>query len=307
VSEAAGEDLTITPDGAFSLAAAASFGFGPNTGRPKPDGDSMSLAFVADDLVHHSAAFITQDVEGVLHCRLFGDADPGRVVAQVRRVLSLDQPGSAWAEVGRRDPVIGRLQSELPGLRPVLFHSPYEAAAWSILSQRRHRTQATVVRRRLSAAHGRVFSLPGGDLEAFPTPAELLRIDSFPSLEPQRIERLHRVARAALDGLLEPARLLALPSAEAMTALQELPGIGPTYAGLILLRSTGATDILTLGEPRIPSYVRHFYGLTHTATPGEISTLAEAWRPFRTWAGVLIRVGGDRDGIALEPQSGGGR
>jgi DNA-3-methyladenine glycosylase II len=307
VTEASTTDLTITPDGAFSLAAAASFGFGPNTGRPKPDGNSMSLAFVADDLEHQAAAFLTQDSDGLLHCRLFGDADPDRVAAQVRRVLSLDQSGSAWAEVGGLDPVIGRLQSEFPGLRPVLFHSPYEAAAWSILSQRRHRTQATAVRKRLSAAHGRAFATPGGDLEAFPTPAELLRVESFPSLEPQRIDRLHAVARAALDGELDPARLLAVAPDAAMAALQELPGIGPTYAGLILLRSTGATDILTLGEPRIPSYVRHFYGLAHPATSGEISSLADAWRPFRTWACVLIRVAGDRDGIAWDSQAGGGR
>jgi DNA-3-methyladenine glycosylase II len=92
-----------------------------------------------------------------------------------------------------------------------------------------------------------------------------------------------------------------------MAALQELPGIGPTYAGLILLRSTGATDIVTLGEPRLPSYVSKYYGLAHPATPNELSKLAEAWRPFRTWAGVLIRVAGDRDGIAWAPQSGGGR
>ena len=49
MSDAKPRDLTITPDGAFSLAAAASFGFGPNTGRPRPDGNSMSLAFVAED------------------------------------------------------------------------------------------------------------------------------------------------------------------------------------------------------------------------------------------------------------------
>ena len=297
-------ELTITPDGAFSLAAAAGFGFGPNTGRPKPDGDSMSLAFVADDLAHHAAAFVTQDPDGVLHCRTYGDADPDRVVAQVRRVLSLEQSGSAWAEVGARDPVIGRLQSELPGLRPVLFHSPYEAAAWSILSQRRHRTQATAVRKRLSAAHGRVFQLPGGQFEAFPTPAELLGIDAFPSLEPQRVERLHAIARAALDGQLEPARLLGMQPDQAMAALQQLPGIGPMYAGLILLRSTGATDILTLGEPRIPSYISHFYGLERPATPADLARLAEAWRPFRTWTCVLIRVAGDRDDLAWDPQSG---
>jgi DNA-3-methyladenine glycosylase II len=300
-------ELTITPDGAFSLAAAASFGFGPNTGRPKPDGESMSLAFVADDLVHHAAAFLTQDVDGVVHCQVFGEANAEQVLNQVRRVLSLDHSGTAWAEIGQLDPVIGRLQREFPGLRPVLFHSPYEAAAWSILSQRRHRTQATAVRRRLSQSYGRTFTLPSGDVEAFPTPAELLGVDSFPGLEPQRIDRLHAIARAALEGLLEPSRLLALAPEAAMASLLELPGIGPMYGTLILLRSTGATDILTFGEPRLASFVRHYYGLDHTATPAELATIAESWQPFRTWAAVLLRVAGDRDRVAWEPQPGGGR
>jgi DNA-3-methyladenine glycosylase II len=300
VAETTARDLTITPDGEFSLAAAASFGFGPNAGRPKPDGDSMSLAFVADDLQHHAAAVVTQDAHGLVHAQLFGEADAGLVEAQVRRILSLDHSGQAWADVGVRDDVIGRLQREHPGLRPVLFHSPYEAAAWSILSQRRHRAQATAVRKRLSEEHGRVFQLPSGNLASFPLPEDLLRIEIFPGLEPLRIERLHGVARAALDGQLDPARLLAMTPDAALADLRRIPGIGPTYAGLILLRSTGATDILTLAEPRLPAYVAHFYGLTHLASTTELERIAEAWRPFRTWTSVLIRVAGDRAGIVRD-------
>jgi DNA-3-methyladenine glycosylase II len=296
VAEATAREITVTTDGEFSLAAAASFGFGPNTGRPKPDGDSMSLAFVADDLRHHAAAVVTQDKGGV-HARLFGDAEAGLVEAQLRRILSLDHSGMAWAEVGAHDEVIGRLQSEHPGLRPVLFHSPYEAAAWSILSQRRHRAQATAVRKRLSEEHGRVFQLPGGDLASFPLPDDLLRVETFPGLEPLRVERLHGVARAALNGQLDPARLLAMTPDAALADLRRIPGIGPTYGGLILLRSTGATDILTLAEPRLPAYVAHFYGLPHPASPAELERIADAWRPFRTWTSVLIRVAGDRAGI----------
>ena len=291
-------DIIITPDGAFSLAAAASFGFGPNTGRPKPDGETMTLAFVADDFVHQSAAILNQGADGAIRTRIFGEADADLVEKQIRRVLSLDRSGSEWAAVGARDPVIGRLQAEHPGLRPVLFHSPYEAAAWSVLSQRRHRTQATAVRRRLSAAHGRVFTLPSGEVEAFPLPQDLLRLDAFPSLEPQRIDRLHAVARAALEGLLDPARLLAMEPEAALDDLQSLPGIGPMYAGLILLRSTGATDILTLNEPHLPALVAHFYGLPKPATPAELQRIAEVWKPYRTWTSVLIRVGGDRVGLA---------
>jgi DNA-3-methyladenine glycosylase II len=300
VTDATPREVTITPDGEFSLAAAASFGFGPNTGRPKPDGDSMSLAFVADDLQHHAAAVVTQDAHGRVHAQLFGDADARLVEAQLRRVLSLDNSGRAWAEVGARDEVIGRLQREHPGLRPVLFHSPYEAAAWSILSQRRHRAQATAVRKRLSEEHGRVFQLPGGDLASFPLPEELLRVESFPGLEPLRIERLHGVARAALDGRLDPAMLLAMNPEEALADLRRIPGIGPTYAGLILLRATGATDILTLAEPRLPAYIAHFYELPRPVGPAELERIADAWRPFRTWTSVLIRVAGDRAGIVRD-------
>ena len=297
MADAPSSEITITPEGPFSLAAAAAFGFGPNTGRPKPDGDSMSLAFVADDLQHHAAAIVTHASGDDLRVQLFGDADPALMDAQVRRVLSLDQSGLAFAEVGARDPVIGRLQTAHLGLRPVLFHSPYEGAAWSVLSQRRHRVQATALRRRLSAARGHVFKLPTGDLEAFPLPEALLRVEAFPSIEPPRMERLHGVARAALEGDLDPSRLLGMTTEEALTSLQRLPGIGPMYAGLILLRSTGATDILTLNEPHMPAYVAHFYGLPGPATAEELERIASVWRPFRTWTSVLIRVAGDAAGI----------
>jgi hypothetical protein len=41
-------------------------------------------------------------------------------------------------------------------------------------------------------------------------------------------------------------------------------------------------------------YIEHFYGLDHPPEPGELERIAEPWRPFRTWASVLIRVAGDR-------------
>ena len=54
--------------------------------------------------------------------------------------------------VGERDPVIGALQRAHPGQRPVLFHSPYEAAAWSVISARRPAAQGAKVRAALSRA-----------------------------------------------------------------------------------------------------------------------------------------------------------
>jgi len=207
----------------------------------------------------------------------------------------------AWLEVGGRDPVLGRLQQQFIGLRPVLFHSPYEAAVWSVLSARRHRAQATTTRQRLAERYGQSFELDGELSAAVPTPRQMLGVTELQGVESRRIEQLHAVAAAALAGNLDPGRLLSVTAEEAMGELQSLPGIGPTYATLILLRSTGATDILTTNEPRAASYMAHYYGLKEKPGPDQVAALAEHWKPFRTWALVLIRVAGDRDMLPWEP------
>lgn len=287
--------FTISPDAPFSLAAAAAFGFGPNAGRPKPAADGMRLAFVTDDMSHHAGVRLTQDPDGVVTADIETDADAEAVWRQVRRIVSLDHPARGWEEAGARDPVIGRLQREHEGLRPVLFHSPYEAASWSIISARRHRRQAAVIRDRLSAELGRTFTIAGEQVHAFPLPDRLLKAESVPSVAPARVPWLHAVARAALDGALDPGTLLAMDPEQALARLRELPGIGPLYATLILMRATGAADVMTFNEPRLAGCVAHFYGLgPGPASREELERISEGWRPFRTWAAVLLRVAGER-------------
>ncbi|HUA42388.1 MAG TPA: hypothetical protein VMA32_12515 [Streptosporangiaceae bacterium] len=299
--------IRVEVDGPFSLAAAASFGFGPNTGRPGPEAGVMRLAFVADDLDSNAGAIITQQPDGALIVDLRGDARDQVAVDQVRRILSIDTDVAGWLAAGQADPVLGRIQAEYPGLRPVLFHSPYEAAAWAVLSQRRHRAQATALRRRLSEAAGVAFELAGQTECAFPLPGRLLEVGSFPGIDEQRTARLHGVARAALDGRLDAAVLRTMPADRALSWLQQISGLGPFYSSLVYLRSTGVTDALTLDEPRLAGYLRHFYGLAETPDADEIDRLAEPWRPFRTWAAVLFRVAGDRAGLPVARPAAGRR
>jgi DNA-3-methyladenine glycosylase II len=291
---------TLAVDGPFSLAAAAGFGFGPNSGREFGDGDVMRLAFVADDLRHHVGAAISQQPDGSLNVELSGDGEPDPSQAQIRRILSIDADPAGWLAAGKADPVLGRQQEAHPGLRPVLFHSPYEAAAWAMLSQRRHRTQAAAVRRRLSQAAGVTFYLAGQPESAFPLPERLLEIDSFPGIDATRLARLHGVARAALDGELDANVLASAPAEQVMKGLRRIKGLGPVYAMLVYLRATGVTDALALGEPRLAGCLQHYYDLPSTPDTETITRLAEPWRPFRTWAGVLFRVAGDRERLPFD-------
>ncbi len=294
------EQLTIVPRGPFSLRAAAEFGFGPNEGRPPPFDGAMRLAFALDGGRGYAGVVARQpEPDGPIECDVHllaaAGGDLALVERQLARVLSLDGDGAAFLAVGDRDPVIGELQRRHPGQRPVLFHSPYEAAAWAIISARRPAAQAALVRAALARRLGARFELAGSALAAFPQPERLLDANEADGLQAEKVERLHGVARAALAGALDPERLRALGADAAFSAVQELRGIGPFYAGLIVLRAAGFADAeLLIAEPRVLAHAARFYELPAPPTLDAFREMALAWRPFRTWATVLLRLAGDR-------------
>ncbi len=284
----------LHPRGAFSLEEAATFGFG---GREATTFDGvMRMAFCVDGdgYSRQAGVAVRQDTDGSVRCDITGDADGETVLCQVARVLSLDHDGREFEALGQRDAVIAQLMAVAPGLRPPLFYSPYEAALWSVLSARRPAKMMAAVRRALSETHGTTFQIAGEPLAAVPTPEALLAVGEFPGIPDIKLNRMHGIARAALAGELDCARLRAMEPDEAIRDLQRLDGIGPFYASLIVIRGTGFTDVLPDNEPKALALVGRLYGLGRPATPPEMAEIAERWRPFRTWATVLIRAAGPR-------------
>ena len=250
--------------GEFSLAAAAAFGFGPREGEA--DG-RMRLAFAVDGGRGYAGAILTQREEPrgpvTIELVLRGQAPARAAVAQAARIVSLDHDGAAFLRIGEGDPVLGELQRAHPGQRPVLFASPYEAAAWSIISTRRPAAQSRKVREELSIQLGDSFELDGEQLHAFPQPEHLLELgDRFDGLNLQKLTRLRSVAEAALLGDLDVGVLQALGPERAFEAVQRLDGIGPFYAGLIVVRASGFADaLLQTPERHVLENAARFYGL----------------------------------------------
>jgi DNA-3-methyladenine glycosylase II len=293
------QTFEMSPRGTFDLAYQQRFFGGWATFEPDHAAVAMPLAvegWGASAVVvlrQPDAATVSGTVHGA------DGAQAQRAWAQALAVLSLDVDGARWPDVGERDPVMGGLQASLGHLRPVLFHSPYEAACNFVIGQRISEAQARAARMRMAAEMGDSVDVEGVRLAAFPRPQQLLEARAVRGLPDEKLVRLHGVARAALDGVLDRAHLRSLGVEAALTELATLRGVGPFSAQGILFRGAGVVDEIT-DEPVSKHAVQRLYGMDHLPTLAEMRWQADPWRPFRMWALVLLHVWirGEGGGVA---------
>ena len=280
--------------GPFDLREVAMLGFGHRDERSF-DG-VMRMAFCLDGDYERQVGVEAKQLGNRLEVLMQPAGDPlsgaevGVLGKQVARVISLDHDGEAFHQLCLADPVLAKVYARAPGFRPALFYSPYEAALWSIISARRARTQGITLRARMSEMYGAGFDLSGIRTLCVPTPSAVLEMESVPGLPADRLPRLHAVAEAAQRGELDAERLRSMPPEDAQAELQRVPGIGPFYSSLIVIRACGHADAPSLGEPRSRAAIQAAYGVDHELSDAELLALAKTWRPFRTWVTVMMRA-----------------
>ncbi|WP_169948142.1 DNA-3-methyladenine glycosylase [Microbispora sp. H11081] len=282
--------FTLTARGPFDFGATLRFTEGwPVTGGLPADGRALRFAYCAESDWLPIGVTVTAAPDGVAVAttRAAGPA----IREEVARILSLDVDGSGFAEIGEADPVLGDLWRKSPGLRPLCFWSPWEAACWAVIVQRSSMLVAARIKQRIAERYGARVLVDGEPYAAFPPPVTLLEADGL-GLPAQKEEWLRGLARAALDGVLTTEHLRALDPLEALAELRALPGVGPFSAGLILIRGAGAPDAFPGDEPRLFAILREAYGLPQDAPPAAYRKVAEAWRPYRSWASFLFRASG---------------
>jgi DNA-3-methyladenine glycosylase II len=123
--------------GPWSLAASRAFweGFSPAALDDQGGGGAIRTVFRVEADWSRAEVTVTQREQDA-RISLVGEGDLDAAAGQVRRFLSLDVDAPWWPDIGDRDPIIADAQHQLPGLPPCGFHSPYEATAWTVLSQR---------------------------------------------------------------------------------------------------------------------------------------------------------------------------
>jgi DNA-3-methyladenine glycosylase II len=302
-----GTSFELEPLGPYSLEESANF-IGAWHKAPSEGGAGeghLHLAFLTDRDWMPVGLCLRQDDSGLVRGDVYGGASLSDVRAQAARILSLDVDGRGWPEVGRRDPIVGRLQKTFPGCRTVNRSDAYEAAAWCIISARISMRQGQGVKDRMSRDLGHEVDVHGHRMWAFPDPRRLAELQSFKGLFGRKVDYLNALGEAALAGRLDTDRLRALSPETALAELRKLPGIGEFGSQLIRLRALSAVDELPTTEKRLLGVLRTEYGLAREPDIHTLEDLAENWRPYRMWVCVCLRrVSGEGAGMMHSRASG---
>ena len=122
-----------------------------------------------------------------------------------------------------------------------------------------------------------------------PTPEQVLADDpeelrAAAGLSRMKVSFLRSLAEHVQDGTLELDRIAELPDEEIIRELTAVKGIGEWSAHMYLMFHLRRPDVLAWGDLGVRRAVQQAYGLEDAPLRGELTELAEPWRPYRTVA-----------------------
>ena len=205
------------------------------------------------------------------------------VVERTRRMFDAGANPLAIAGDLARDPLLGQRSRRHPGLRVVGGWDGFELAVRAILGQQISVRAATTVAGRLAATFGTpIDSDPALD-RLFPSAQQLANaaIEQV-GVMPTRAAAIRHLARRVCEGVIAfDERTNATAT---VAALRAVPGIGEWTAQYVAMRALAEPDAF-LGTDLI---LRRVAG---NVTARELECRADAWRPWRAYAVMLLWQG----------------
>lgn len=243
------------------------------------DGTLIWLGWEAGTLVWRTVQSIDDG-----HLAIDGTADPIGDADWTRRVL-----GAGRTMPPMSDPVLRRVASRYPGLRPYASGSVFDGLIDSIVGQSITVKAAAVVGARIAALHHPGIELSGRIFWPSPTAEQLAGADPArlrqAGLTWRRAEAIVHAARVWADGAAEeldggdPDRLRAF--------LRTLPLVGRWTAESTLLWGLGLDDAHPSGDVALLRAARRTYD-DPAMTLRDLDERSSQWRGHRGWAARLL-------------------
>ncbi|HYF05483.1 MAG TPA: DNA-3-methyladenine glycosylase 2 family protein [Patescibacteria group bacterium] len=177
---------------------------------------------------------------------------------------------------------------------PVLYVATGEIVLQPLRSKKDHfgHLVSSIVSQQLSSKAAdtilsRLFALYGG---MCPSPRQLLatRKDKLRKvgLSRAKVEYIKNVAVFCKD--LDWTKFTKLDDAEIVRQLTGVKGVGVWTVQMFMIFSLGHPDIFAPGDLGLRNAVSKLYGKKAHLTPKELETLAEKWKPYRSFASRLL-------------------
>ena len=202
------------------------------------------------------------------------------IVERVRRVFDLGADPVAIHEHLCADPLLRRPLAKHPGIRTPGAWDGFELAVRAILGQQVSVRAATTIAGRIASMFGSPLAGESGLERLFPTAAQLAQAPlERAGVMPARAEAIRALARRMDGGQI--AFGSCADGYAAVSLLKTLPGIGAWTAEYIAMRALGEPDAFPSGD----LVLRRAAG---NLTARELDRRAEAWRPWRAYAVMLL-------------------
>lgn len=206
---------------------------------------------------------------------------------EVEHLLGLPfalEPFRAWAH---EEPVLCRIVGAIPGFRPTLHVSAFEALVVAITTQQISLRAAAAIRgrfvERFGVRHEVAWEFPSRERVAASDP------DEYPALGFSRRKAEYVVSLARSD--LDLAALVALPDDEVVQTLTAQPGLGRWTADWFLARHLARPDAWPAGDLGVRKAVSAFYADGRPLTILEVRALGERFAPFRNLSAHFLLAG----------------
>ncbi len=218
--------------------------------------------------------------------------DIEHATAQVGWLLGLDQDLALFYSMAQSDPTLARLAGQSHGLHVPHTGSVFEALVLAVLGQQIAAGVARMMRMLIIEAYGRNAIFGGQTYYAFPRPDVIW--ESTPEvlqtmkLTRRKSEYIHGIADAALDPAAGLEAVGGLRFAEALRRLTAIRGVGEWTAQWTLIRATGHSNALPLGDLALRRAVSRLYRDGAAVTDADVEEHARGWEPYRTLATVYL-------------------
>lgn len=177
----------------------------------------------------------------------------------------------------RRDPVLAQIIDRVGAFR-LQYHEPvFHSLVRSIAYQQLNGKAASTIFARLTAAAGDPLT-PEAILKLRPA-----RMRSL-GLSKQKTEYIRGLAKMTRAGEIRFQELGTLEDAAVVEHLTQAKGIGVWTVHMFLIFALRRPDVLPVGDFGVRMAIKKAYGLEALPKPQEMEKIAEAWRPYSSFA-----------------------